>query len=94
MQAKYVLLWAALLTLVLPMLACVLAWSLASRPGPSHSFAAPLTPNRRIELDLRSCDAANPGRLTIWYIDSSKANRFVRDRFALLLRTVVAPPCG
>jgi len=95
MQAKHTLLWSSALALLLaPLLACILACILASQPGPARSIAAPLLPNHRLEVDIRPCDAANPGRVTIWYVDSSRANRFVRDRFALLLRTVVAPPCA
>jgi hypothetical protein len=95
MRSKHALLWSSALALLLaPVLACILAWSMASRPGPARDVAAPLMPNYRLELDIRPCDTAHPGRVTIWYIDSSRANRFVRDRFALLLRTVVAPPCA
>ena len=93
MTSKHTLLWASALVLLAPLLACILAWGFASRPGPARDITATLLPDLRLEVDLRPCDSDQPGRLAIWYVDSSRANRFVRERFALLLRTAVAPPC-
>jgi len=93
MRAKQTLLWALILALVLPMLACASTWALAAMPGNAHDITAPVLPGYTLELNIRPCDAINPGRMAVWYIDTNRANRFIRERFVLLLRTVVAPPC-
>jgi len=94
MLSKPVLLWAALLALLLsPVLVCIVAWGLAAGPGAPRTVTTPLLPGRRLEVDVRPCEAVHPGRLAIWYIDSSSANRFIRERFVLLLRVAIAPPC-
>jgi hypothetical protein len=94
MWSKPALLWSTLLALLLsPVLVCIVAWGLAARPGAPRSVVTPLLPGRRLEVDVRPCEAVHPGRLAIWYIDSSSANRFIRERFVLLLRVVAAPPC-
>ena len=94
MSSKPALLSAALLALLLsPVLVCIVAWALATGPGAPRTVTTPLLPGRRLEVDVRPCEAIHPGRLAIWYIDSSGANRFIRERFVLLLRVAIAPPC-
>jgi hypothetical protein len=94
MRAKLGLLWASLvILLLLPGLACSVTWALAAQPGPPHGLALPLTPGRTLEIELHSCVSAEPGRLLIWFVDTTSANRFVRERFTLLLRAAVASPC-
>jgi hypothetical protein len=94
MQAKLALLWTSLMALmVLPGLACSLAWALAAQPGPPRGLALPLMPGRTLEVDLQSCASVEPGRVTVWFVDTTNANRFVREHFVLLLRSVAAPPC-
>jgi hypothetical protein len=94
MSAKHVLLWAAVPALLLPILACIVAWAVASGPGPVRSLGAPVLPNRRVEIDIHPCDALSPGRLVVWYVDASSANRFIRERARLLIRAPIAPPCA
>jgi hypothetical protein len=94
MQAKLALLCASLGALfLLPALACGVTWALAARPGPPRGLVLPLLPGRTLEVDLHPCVAAEPGRLTVWFVDTANANRFVREHFTLLLRTAAAPPC-
>jgi hypothetical protein len=87
------LLWAALLVLLLPLLACGSAWVTVAQPGPTRGLTVPLMPDRTIEIDVRPCGPVEPGRLTVWYIDATHANRFIRERFKLLVRTTLAPIC-
>jgi hypothetical protein len=94
MHAKLALLWASLVALLLlPLLACGVTWALLARPGPPRHVALPVLPGRALEVDIQPCVSAAPGRLLVWFVDSTNANRFVRERFVLLLRSVVAPPC-
>ena len=94
MQAKLGVLWASLVTLILlPGLACSVAWALAARPGPPRGLVLPLLPGRTLEVDIHPCVSAEPGRLLVWFVDTTSANRFVRERFTLLLRTAATPPC-
>ena len=94
MQAKAILLWAWLVALLLlPGLVCSLTWALTAWPGPSQSLELLLMPGRTLEIDIRPCVSAEPGRLTIWFVGTTNANRFVREHFVLLLRTPAAPPC-
>jgi hypothetical protein len=94
MQAKLTLLWTSLVAFVLlPGLACSLMWALAARPGPPRGLELPLLPGRRLEVDIQPCVSAAPSRLMIWFVDTTNANRFVRERFTLLLRMAAAPPC-
>jgi hypothetical protein len=46
-----------------------------------------------LEVDIHPCVSAEPGRLLIWFVDTTNANRFVRERFVLLLRAAATPPC-
>jgi hypothetical protein len=87
------LLWAALFVLLLPLLACAGVWSVAAQPGPSHGLKLALMSGRTLEIDVRPCSSAEPGRMTIWYIDATRTNRFLRERFMLLWRSVLAPSC-
>jgi hypothetical protein len=94
MQAKLALLWASLLALILmPGVACSVLGARAASPGPPRGLALPLMPGRTLEIDLQPCVTAEPGRVTVWFADTTSANRFVRERFTLLLRTAAAPPC-
>ena len=94
MQAKLILMWASLVALVLlPGLACGVVWVLAARPGPPHGLALPLLPGRTLEVDIQPCVSTEPSRLMIWFVDTTNANRFVREHFTLLLRTAATPPC-
>jgi hypothetical protein len=87
------LLWLALLALLGPLLACSGLWVVAASPGPPHTMVMPLLPGRTLEVNIRPCDAVEPGRMMIWFIDSTRANRFIRERFILLMRTTLAPEC-
>jgi hypothetical protein len=87
------LLWLALLALLGPLLACSGLWVVAASPGPPHTMVLPLLPGRTLEVNFRPCDPTEPGRMMIWYIDSTRANRFIRERFILLMRTTLAPAC-
>jgi hypothetical protein len=87
------LLWAALLVLLVPLLACGGVWSVVAQPGPPRGLTVALMPDRTLELNLRPCGPAEPGRLTVWYIDATHANRFIRERFTLLVRSAAAPTC-
>ena len=94
MQAKQPLLWASLTSLLLlPGLACSLAWALAAQPGPPRGVVVPLLPGRTLEVDVQPCAEVRPGRLMVWFVDATHANRFVREHFILLLHTAAAPPC-
>ena len=46
-----------------------------------------------LELDIQPCLSAAPGRLLVWFVDTTTANRFVRERFTLLVHTATTPPC-
>jgi hypothetical protein len=87
------LLWAALLVLLLPLLACAGVWSVTAQPGPPRGLKLVLMSGRTLEIDVRPCSSAEPGRMTIWYIDATRTNRFLRERFVLLWRGVLAPSC-
>src|SRR5262245_4294012 len=78
------LLWAALLVLLLPLLACGGVWGVTTQPGPPRGLKVALMSDRTLEIDLRPCTPDEPGRMTIWYIDATRANRFLRERFVLL----------
>jgi hypothetical protein len=94
MRAKLLLLWVPLVALLLlPGLACSITWALAAQPGPARGLALALLPSHSLEIDIRPCASSKPGRLTVWFVDTTSANRFVRKRFVLLLRTAAAPPC-
>jgi len=87
------LLWAGLLVLLVPLLACGGVWSVVAQPGPPRGVTVALMSGRTLELNLRPCGPAEPGRLTVWYIDATRANRFIRERFTLLVRSAAAPAC-
>ena len=92
-RARSPLLWVALLALLLPLLACGGLWAITARPGPPRTMAVQLLPGRTVEVNVRPCGATEPGRMMVWYIDSTHANRFIRERFNLLMRTTLAPAC-
>ena len=50
-------------------------------------------PGRTLEVDVQPCAEARPGRLMVWFVDTTRANRFIREHFVLLLHTAAAPPC-
>jgi hypothetical protein len=94
MQAKLALLWASLVALLLlPGLACGVTWALAAHPGPPRGLVLPLLPGRTLEVDIQPCVSVAPGRLLVWFVDTTDTNRFVRERFTLLLRAAATPPC-
>jgi hypothetical protein len=88
------LLWAALLLLLLPLVACGGVWLMAAQPGLPHGLTVQLLPGHTLEIDVRPCNPAEPGRMMVWYIDATRANRFIREQFVLLMRTTLAPVCA
>jgi hypothetical protein len=82
-----------LVALLVPLLACGGIWSVVAQPGPPRSLTVALMAGRTLEIDVRPCSPAEPGRLTVWYIDATHANRFIREQFTLLLRSAAAPAC-
>ena len=94
MHTKRTLMWATFMSLLLlPGLTCSLAWALAAQPGPPRGVVLPLLPGRTLEIDVQPCASTAPGRLMVWFVDTTRANRFIREHFVLLLHTTAAPPC-
>jgi hypothetical protein len=94
MRLKLALVWAVILALILlPVLACTVVWGLTARPAGSLMVVAPLSSGRKLDIDVLSCTGSDRGSVMVWYIDASNPNRFIDEKYTLLLRVATAPAC-